>query len=249
MNKQDIIDHVNVDHLDTIKIIYKHYVKNEEIQSIKLLDLDLESLKIEVNNKEFTIPYDKKANNLSEIKYILIGMHQNAQYLIDLEPVQKEYNDFLKQNHRSVYLATQNKEKELLCSSTVLFRKNDDFYVYLAKVAQHYQNIKYNNKNLGVLLIENSQDDKTEFLRNSVQYVADLEEVNNPNLAQELLDELEKNPVEEKVAKMLKKFEGFVLFKIILKTGRAKFGFGKAYDVVNHKLIPIKMEEDHIMKK
>ncbi|QZX49212.1 DUF2470 domain-containing protein [Mycoplasma sp. E35C] len=248
MDKKDIINHVNEDHLDAIVAIYRHYIKNEEVNSIKLIDLDLEKMIVEINNQNHSINYIRPVNDLKEVKYVIIEMYQNAQYLLNMEKVQVEYDQFMDQNHRSVYLSTQNKNNELLCSSTILLKKDKQHYVYISKVAQHYQNIKHNHKNLGVLFIENSDDNKTEFLRNAVQFVADFEEINNQELAYELLDILATNPIEAKIANMLKKFNDFVLFKINLKHGRAKFGFGKAYDVIDHKLVPIKMEEEHRMR-
>ncbi|WVH34554.1 hypothetical protein RUS48_00425 [Mycoplasmoides gallisepticum] len=73
-----------------------------------------------------------------------------------------------------------------------MYRKNNQLYVYLAKVAQHYQNISFNNQNLGVLLIEDSAVDRSEYLRKTAQYVADFEQVNDQNLVNELLDNLAK---------------------------------------------------------
>ncbi|QMT98601.1 DUF2470 domain-containing protein [Mycoplasma tullyi] len=247
MNKQDIIEHVNNDHLDTLNIIYRHYVKNEEIKSIKLIDLDLDKLTVLVNDQTVEIPYERKVKELSEIKYVMIEMHQKAQYLLNLNDVQEEYNEFFKSNFRSIHLATRNKDNELACSSTVLYRKGDRLYVYLAKVAKHYENIRFNNQNLGVLLIENSADDKSEYLRKTAQYLADFEQIDDQNLVNELLDNLAQNPVEARTANMLKKFVGFVLFEVKLKKGRVNLGFGKAYDVVDHKLVPIEMKEEHRM--
>ncbi|MFN3044921.1 DUF2470 domain-containing protein [Mycoplasmoides gallisepticum] len=247
MNKQDIIEHVNNDHLDTLNIIYRHYVKNQAVQTIKLIDLDLEKMIVLVNDQKIEIPFERKVKDLSEIKYVMIEMHERAQYLLNLDSVQEEYNQFFKSNFRSIHLATRNKDNELTCSTTVLYRKNNQLYVYLAKVAQHYQNISFNNQNLGVLLIEDSVVDRSEYLRKTAQYVADFEQVNDQNLVNELLDNLAKNPVETRVANMLKKFAGFVLFEVKLKKGRVNLGFGKAYDVVDHKLVPINMTEEHKM--
>lgn len=96
-------------------------------------------------------------------------------------------------------------------------------------------------------MIEDSAVDRSEYLRKTAQYVADFEQVNDQNLVNELLDNLAKNPVETRVANMLKKFAGFVLFEVKLKKGRVNLGFGKAYDVVDHKLVPINMTEEHKM--
>nr|WP_245576712.1 hypothetical protein [[Mycoplasma] imitans] len=198
-----------------------------------------------VNNKTVNIPFERQAKDLGDIKYVMIEMHERAQYLLNMDSVQEEYNEFFKYNFRSIHLATKNKDNELLCSTTVLYRKNDRLYVYLAKVAQHYENIMYNNKNQGVLLIEVGAVDKPEYLRKTAQNVTDFEQINDQNLVNELLDNLAKNPVESRIANMLKKFHGFVLLEVKLKKGRTNSGFGKAYDVIDHKLVPIKMKEEH----
>lgn len=129
-------------------------------------------------------------------------------------------------NQKSIIISSLNKDNLPETSYAPFVMIENDIYVYLSKVANHYYNL-ITNKNCSVMIIEDEQKSKTIFARERVTFEG--EAIKLDDIEAFIFDKFDE--VHEASMMSVLKTMDFDMFKISIKKGRYVKGFGKAFDI------------------
>lgn len=76
--KNMIINHMNKDHSESVKMYAEYFRKEKNVNEVKLLDFNENYMTIEVNNKKIIEVSFGKTVPLEELKDVLIEMSREA---------------------------------------------------------------------------------------------------------------------------------------------------------------------------
>lgn len=76
--KNMIINHMNKDHSESVKMYAEYFRKEKNVNEAKLLDFNENYMTIEVNNKKIIEVSFRKTVPLEELKDVLIEMSREA---------------------------------------------------------------------------------------------------------------------------------------------------------------------------
>lgn len=130
-------------------------------------------------------------------------------------------------NNKTLIISSLDKENNARISYSPFVYMNNNLYIYISKVAEHYNNI-LNNGNISVMIIEDEKDAKETFARNRVSFSGKATRIEDN---EEILDEFSKKQGEN-IMNMLRKMD-FNIFEISIEKGRYVEGFGKAFDIIS----------------
>ena len=130
-------------------------------------------------------------------------------------------------NNKTLVISSLDKENNARISYSPFVYMNNNLYIYISKVAEHYNNI-LNNGNISVMIIEDEKDAKVTFARNRVSFSGKAARIEDN---EEIFEEFSKKQGEN-IMNMLRKMD-FNIFEIVIENGRYVEGFGKAFDIIN----------------
>lgn len=130
-------------------------------------------------------------------------------------------------NNKTLVISSLDKENNPRISYSPFVYMNNKLYIYISKVAEHYNNI-LNNGNISVMIIEDEKDTKITFARNRVSFIGKATRIEDN---EEIFEEFSKKQGES-IMSMLRKMD-FNIFEIVIEKGRYVEGFGKAFDIRN----------------
>lgn len=130
-------------------------------------------------------------------------------------------------NNKTLIISSLDKENNARISYSPFVCMNNNLYIYISKVAEHYNNI-LNNGNISVMIIEDEKDAKVTFARNRVSFSGKAARIEDN---EEIFEEFSKKQGEN-IMNMLRKMD-FNIFEIVIENGRYVEGFGKAFDIIN----------------
>lgn len=130
-------------------------------------------------------------------------------------------------NNKTLIISSLDKENNARISYSPFVYMNNNLYIYISKVAEHYNNI-LNNGNISVMIIEDEKDAKVTFARNRVSFSGKAARIEDN---EEIFEEFSKKQGEN-IMNMLRKMD-FNIFEIVIENGRYVEGFGKAFDIIN----------------
>lgn len=130
-------------------------------------------------------------------------------------------------NNKTLIISSLDKENNARISYSPFVYMNNNLYIYISKVAEHYNNI-LNNGNISVMIIEDEKDAKVTFARNRVSFSGKATRIEDN---EEIFEEFSKKQGEN-IMNMLRKMD-FNIFEIVIENGRYVEGFGKAFDIIN----------------
>ena len=146
-------------------------------------------------------------------------------------------------NNKTLVISSLDKENNPRISYSPFVYMNNKLYIYISKVAEHYNNI-LNNGNISVMIIEDEKDSKSTFDRNRVTFVGKATRIEDN---EEIFEEFS-NKQGESIMTMLRKMD-FNIFEIVIEKGRYVEGFGKAFDIKNEDneliLEHVKLDKNH----
>ncbi|WP_317366835.1 pyridoxamine 5'-phosphate oxidase family protein [uncultured Tyzzerella sp.] len=103
----------------------------------------------------------------------------------------------------------------------------DKMYIYISKVAEHYQNLE-NNKNISLMIAEDECKSKVLFARKRISFKGEATKVSDvDSKVKEKFEEIHTKNMMDVLYTM-----DFDFFEIKLLEGRLVEGFGKAYKLV-----------------
>lgn len=146
-------------------------------------------------------------------------------------------------NNKTLIISSLDKENNAKISYSPFVYMNNKLYIYISKVAEHYNNI-LNNGNISVMIIEDEKDAKVTFARNRVSFTGKATRIEDD---EEIFSEFSKKQGEN-IMNMLRKMD-FNIFEIVIEKGRYVEGFGKAFDIINENneliLEHVKLDKNH----
>ncbi|EAL5903506.1 hypothetical protein DSE64_08310 [Campylobacter lari] len=141
-----------------------------------------------------------------------------------------EINQFM-QECKSIMISSLNLNNQTICSYTPIIKNKNDFYIYISEIAEHFEGVKYNNKNIEIMFIQDEKDCISIFARKRLKFRIESVEITRDNqLFEQVLNTYE-NKNNKEIIQVIKNMQDFHLFQLILKNGRYVKGFGKAYEI------------------
>lgn len=158
--------------------------------------------------------------------------------------IKEEITNFIKYC-KSIHIASINLKNESVCSYAPIIHINDEFFIYISEIAEHYEGIKYNSNNIEIMFIEDEKHSSNIYARKRVKFKTNAQEIHREDEKFNIIFEnfIKQNPQDETI-KIIKNMQDFHLFQLIFKKGRFVKGFGKTYDI-NEDNINLAKSKEH----
>ncbi|WP_169940224.1 HugZ family heme oxygenase [Campylobacter sp. RM15925] len=226
--KERAIEHMNSDHLETVIAFCKKFGSFKDVSNVKLTDMNEDGLIITCDQGEVFAPFLQKVVN-GNYKDEIIALYRSLDVGSGLEKIEKGVIELI-DSLKTVIVSSVHSNMQCVGSYTPFVRINEDIYICLSSVAEHYHSIKANPDKISLLFIEDESSAKTIFARNRLSIKGEAKFVEDEALRNEIFDKLaEKNPKESAI-KQLRNMADFYIIKVDLKEGRYVKGFGAAYN-------------------
>ncbi|WP_055070468.1 HugZ family protein [Clostridium massiliamazoniense] len=126
---------------------------------------------------------------------------------------------------RTLMISSLDKDNKARISYSPFVNIEDKFYIYISKIAEHYNNI-VNNPEVSIMIIEDEQDVDITFARERVSFNGTAKILKDNEAIIEKLSERQGKSIMDVLVGL-----DFDVFEIEVKEGRLVKGFGKAFDV------------------
>lgn len=231
--KSSIINHMNRDHEDALMVLVEYHNERKDVLNAEMLDLDEKGMKILVNkNDEAFVPFSKDTE-LNDVKFELMAMLKIARAALGKEKenesdkISAEIEEFIS-NFGSVLLGTVNDEGQPNITYAPFLKYENENYIYISEIGDHYNNLKDNGK-LEVSFLEDESKAKAITVRGRVRYTSGFEFLPRDEKFEKVMDvfvEKAGNTMD-----IIRKMEDFHLVKLNFLEGRFVKGFGQAYTI------------------
>ncbi|WP_257404713.1 pyridoxamine 5'-phosphate oxidase family protein [Campylobacter lari] len=85
----------------------------------------------------------------------------------------------LYKNAKALWISSLNLNNQTICSYTPIIK--NDFYIYISEIAEHFEGIKHNNKNIEIMFIEDEKDCMSIFARKRLKFRIECIEITKDN--------------------------------------------------------------------
>ncbi|RAX51711.1 HugZ family heme oxygenase [Helicobacter sp. 16-1353] len=230
MSYESIIKHMNDDHKDALIGVCKKFAGVGEIKEIALKGIDLEGLDIAYDGKNLRVEFPQKATEKT-LKNVIIELCQSVPKTYDIEGVKADIKAFV-ESCGSVCIASIAKDGRAIASYAPCIAYKGKYYIYISEVAEHFESISANPKNLEIMFLQDEAKAKSVILRARLRYRSEAEFVERGSEEFEgAFDEFERKTGGSGGIKTIRKMSDFYLVRLEFKSGRFVKGFGQAYDI------------------
>ncbi|NWL88734.1 MULTISPECIES: HugZ family protein [unclassified Paenibacillus] len=146
--------------------------------------------------------------------------------VLDIASIKNQYLEF-SNSLKTVMMSTIDEQGKPFVSYAPFVKHNGKLYVYLSRVANHYDHLE-NNPLVDVMLIEDEGNTANLFARQRARFECTTQNVGNDGY--EEVFELFSETFNKKMFGMLRTLD-FSLFEITPRNGRYVVGFGLAFDI------------------
>lgn len=150
------------------------------------------------------------------------------------EEIMSEIKGF-KDSFKNVILGTLSLNDEINVTNAAYLSYNEENYIFISEIGDHYQNLKNKKQTFEVMFIEDESEAANPLARKRLRYKANSEFLERDGKFEMILDEFEKKL--GPAIKIVRKMEDFYLVKLNLLEGRFVKGFGQAYQVRNNQIL------------
>lgn len=126
---------------------------------------------------------------------------------------------------RTLMISSLDEDNKARISYSPFVNDGNKFYIYISKVAEHYNNI-VNNPEVSIMIIEDEQDVDITFARGRVSFSGTARILKDNQAIIEKLRERQGKSIMDILVGL-----DFDVFEMEVKEGRLVKGFGKAFDV------------------
>jgi heme iron utilization protein len=149
-------------------------------------------------------------------------------HLSDLEKIQTSYHLFIGEC-QTLHIASKNSNQDVIASYAPFVRRAGSYYLYLSRLAAHYNNLS-ENAGVGLLLIRDESSSPNSFARERLQLTANATKLSKnhpdkPNLISRFKSKFGKQ------FELIEPLPDFDLFELSIKSGRYIYGFAQAYEL------------------
>ncbi|MGX6592096.1 DUF2470 domain-containing protein [Cetobacterium ceti] len=232
IDKNMILTHMNREHMDAIiNIIYK-FSSEKNISKALMTDIDSTGMYFSIDDtKNIKIAFPKEIP-AEEIPKTIIEMSKNAGEIKDKSiEVLKELQEYI-DSFSSLILGTLSLENKVTLTYAPFIKKDDNFYILISEVADHYINLKTNPDNFEVMFLEDENTALSPLVRKRARFYSTCEFIEKN---EDILDLFEQRLGSH--VKAIRNMDDFHLVKLSFLNGRFVKGFGQAYLIENNKVI------------
>ena len=231
MEKNSIIAHMNEHHSDVLVKLFNKY-SNFNVKSAKLVDFDENGIFLRSDNLEAKVPFNGRVTDgdfVSAIKNLATSLKE------DFSKIKNEINEF-RNSFKSVVIASIYND-QAIASYSPLIKFNDNFYIYISEISEHFKSISINPDKIEILFLQDENETASIILRKRLTYKTNAVEI--PRDSDEFNGAMTSflNQTGGKGGtKQISTMQDFHLFKLEFKKGRFVKGFGGAYDIVGDEI-------------
>lgn len=241
-NLEHALKHMNKDHKDSLCNLVKFH-KGIETQDVELVELTYEGMKIRFNNEYLDLKYDEKADDKS-LEYAVVNLCMKAKAPARAEDLAKEIDEF-KRSFSSVIIASVDSKNNAISSYAPVIFDDNDIYIFISEVSEHYHSIKANPDKVEIMFIEDESKAKSVFVRIRLRYKVNAEILNRDQDFDRLFKLLKKQNPKTHVD-MFYGVKDFHFVKLEVKKGRFVKGFGAAYEIdANQNINAVRINKPH----
>lgn len=244
-----IISHMNEHHEDILCKLFAKYANKDKVPAnAKLIDFDENGLLIESLGEKIKVPFNGKVTD-GDFKSAIMSLASTLRE--SDEQIIKEIESF-KNEFKSVIIGSMNKDKtQAIASYSPLLRANNNFYIYISEVSEHFESITSHKDAIEILFLQDEKDAKSIILRKRLNYKTSVCEIarDSDEFNEAMQNFLKENDNGSGGTKMIAAMKDFHLFKLNFKSGRYVKGFGGAYDIKEDgKICPPHLKNPHQTK-
>lgn len=234
LSKDMIINHMNSEHMDSIINISNKYAQNQKFETVKMVDIDSTGMYFLFDGEKtikINFPHEVSGEDLP--KMIITMSKESGETKDNYEVILKELNDYL-DSFKSLTLGTLSPEGKVNVTYAPCVKFQDNFYIFISEVADHYDNLKANPDNFEVLFLEDEKIAASPIVRKRARFYSTCEFLERNNEFNIIMDIFE-----EKIGgaiKAIRNMEDFHLVKLNFLDGRFVKGFGQAYTIKGNKV-------------
>lgn len=131
----------------------------------------------------------------------------------------------LLEKQRTLIISALDRNGNARVSYSPYVQEGDKFYIYISKIAEHYNNIS-NNPEISIMIIEDEKDNDITFARERVSFKGTARILRENEAIIEKLSTRQGKSIMDVLVGL-----DFDVFEITVTEGRLVKGFGKAFDV------------------
>lgn len=226
-NLEYALKHMNNDHKNSLINLVKFH-KGIDTQDVELVELTYEGIKIRFNNEFLELKYDEKADENS-LEYAVVNLCMKAKAPAKSEDLIKEITEF-KHSFNSVLIASVDSKNNAIASYAPVIFDNDDIYVFISEVGEHYHSIKANPESVEIMFLQDESKAQSVFARVRLRYKVKASILSRDDDFDRLFKLLKKQNPKTHVD-MFYGIKDFHFVKFEIKKGRFVKGFGAAYEI------------------
>ncbi|ALV65705.1 HugZ family heme oxygenase [Campylobacter fetus] len=225
--KQKVIEHINNDHMDTLIMLCKHFGTVQNPTNVRLDSIDEDGMDIACDQLLVRVAFLKKAEQSGKgFRTAIIDLMSSLDIKESTATVSKDMVDFI-DGFNSVLISSLNGD-HCVCSYAPVVRDDNDFYILISEVSEHFKSIKENSDKISIMFLEDESKAKTVFARKRASFRS--KAVFLDDQKESLFSKFESKFSSESAIKMIKNMSDFHIIKIEITKGRFVKGFGAAYD-------------------
>lgn len=231
MNHQSILEHMNAHHQSEMIALCKKFGKATEVINVRLANVDFGGMDIVYNDDiPLRIEFPQKADQ-NTIKDAIIAICREAG-TPSTQSTTHEIQAF-REEFASVLIASIDKEGQAICSYAPTIQLNNKLYIYISKVAEHFESISSNPNKIEVMFLEDECKAKSVLVRKRLKYRANACFIERGcQEFESALDKLESTMGASSGVQSIRHMVDFHLIELQLGLGRFVKGFGQAYDIL-----------------
>lgn len=226
---------MNSDHLNIVIEFCKKFSSVSEPTNVRMTDINEDGMEITCDQNVTFVPFLNKANQNGEgFRNAIIELYTSIKDDTNQNSIQTGMINFI--NSFKTLLISSVKDNQAISSYAPYIKFDNNFYICISSVAEHYHSIKQNPDKISILFIQDEKDAKTLFARTRVSFSAVAEFLNDDE-GDKIFAKFEECFANESALKFIKEMKDFFIVKITPKNGRYVKGFGAAYDTNGLKII------------
>ncbi|STQ86531.1 HugZ family heme oxygenase [Helicobacter muridarum] len=226
MSVESIKEHMNSHHIEELKGLVKLY-GGFDANQVNLINVNSTGLTIQADSKEIFAPFPTKTEE-KDYKNAIIALCS----AISKKPdnIKQEIAEFI-ESFNTILLSTISPSNFPNISYSPLLRYDNNYFIYISEIAEHYTNLK-NNPKLQVMFIEDEAKTKTILARKRLIYDTQAEFMPRDSFFDKVYDAFEQRMGGKSGGiGTVREMNDFHLVKLSFKNGRYVKGFGQAYKI------------------
>lgn len=241
-NLDHALKHMNEDHKDSLFNLVKFH-KGVTPKEVELVHIDYDGMKIKYDDEFLELKYSERADEKT-LHFAVIELCKKAKPAED--KLDKQIDEY-KRSFKSVIIASVDSNGNAISSYAPIIFDNDDMYVFISEVAEHYHALKANPDKAEIMFLQDEKEAKTIFARIRLRYKVTATILDRDNDFDRLFALMKEQHKNEHVD-MFYGIKDFHFVKLSPKNGRFVKGFGAAYEIdENGKAAAVRIEKPHKM--